>query len=168
MKKILLITVAATMLFSACGNNNTKKEQKQEEPVAQEAVVEEPAAPETTTWDHYDWLLVMPSEGWKVQNAYSDMGLEKLGEYKYIDLKDWSETTLEKCFEAQGCRAENKLDDVVVGDYTWNVFSKTDKYDLAAYTINAADGRVIRVGTNSYESVNDPDFMTVLQGFSFK
>ena len=93
MKKIFLIAAAAAMLFAACGNNNTKtnEPQAQNEPVVEEPVVEEPAAPETTNWDHYDWHLNLPSEGWKVSNAYSEMGIEYLEDWSDFNIKDWTE-----------------------------------------------------------------------------
>ncbi|MCR5013239.1 MAG: hypothetical protein K6A28_00525 [Bacteroidales bacterium] len=171
MKKTLLVATAAALLFASCGNNNTKKEQAQNEPVATETVVEEAPveeAPAVTTWDHYDWELTIPDEGWKVDNAYSEIGLEKLEEYIYFNVKDWTKTTVEKVAKAQGCLEENRLEDIVTGENTWTVYSKTEDFDVAAITIDPATERVVRVGVSGLTDPKDPTFMTVLEGFNFK
>ena len=168
MKKAFMIAAAAAMLFAACGNNNTKtdNQQAQNEPVVEEPVVEEPAAPETTTWDHYEWTLTMPNEGWKVSNAYSEMGVETADDYKYFQVKDYTKTTIEAC--TKDYPAENRLEDIVTGENTWTVYSNAGKYKLACYTYDPSREMVLRVATKDIDDPKDSRLMTILEGFNFK
>lgn len=173
MKKAFFIAAAAAMLFASCGNNNTKTDNKQaqnepavEEAVTEEPVAAEPAAPETTTWDHYEWTLTMPNEGWKVSNAYSEMGVETKADYKYFQVKDYTKTTVEEC--TKNYPAESHLEDIVTGDYTWTVISNAGKYKLACYSYDPSREMVIRVATEDIDDPKDERLMTILKGFSFK
>lgn len=171
MKKTLLVATAAALLFASCGNNNTKKEQAQNEPVATETVVEEAPveeAPAVTTWDHYDWELTIPDEGWVVDNAYSEIALEKEGENIYFNVKDMTNTTIADVAKGHGCLEENRLEDIVTGDNTWTVYAKSKKFDVVALTFDEAAKRVVRVGVSGLTDPKDPTFMTVLEGFNFK
>ena len=163
--------MAAMMIFAACGNNNTKtnNQQAQNEPVVEEPVVEEPAVPEFETYDHYEWQMTLPTAGWKVDNAYSEMGIDCLDEPAHLNVKDWKNTSLEKCIPNGGCLEENRQADVTFGDITWRVYTKTSWYGVACYTFNAElNNMVVRVGIESIEDPADPRLMTVLEGFSFK
>ena len=156
------------MLFAACGNNNTKTtdQQNQNEPAVEETVVEEPAAPETTTWDHYEWELTMPNEGWKVSNAYSEMGVETKDDYKYFQVKDYTKTTVEAC--TKDYPAESHLEDIVTGNNTWTVIANAGKYKIACYTYDPNREMVVRVATEDIDDPTDARLMTVLEGFNFK
>ena len=166
MKKAFMIAAAAAMLFAACGNNNTNKEQQaQNEPAVEETVVEEPAAPEMQNWDHYDWHMNLPVEGWKVSNAYSEMGIEDTSDWSSFNVKDWTKTTIEKC--TSNNPSENRLEDITVGDYTWTVFSNVGKYKVACYTFDPEREMVVRVGSENIEDLTDPRFVQVLEGFGF-
>ena len=172
MKKAFFIAAAAAMLFASCGNNNTKTNNQQtqnepvvEEPAVEEPAVEEPAAPETTTWDHYDWSMTLPNDGWKVSNAYSEMGIEELSDWSSFNVKDWTKTTIEKCTASNP--AENRLEDITVGDYTWTVFSNVGRYKVACYTFDPEREMVVRIGSENIEDLSDPRFVKVLEGFGF-
>jgi len=163
------------MMFVSCGNNNTKNEQEaQNEPaveqtVAEEAPAQEEAAPEPITYDHYEWTMTLPEEGWKVDNAYSEMGLERVGEYVYFLVKDWKNTSLEKCTKNGGCLEENRQEDIVTGDITWNVYTNANKNKVACYTfVPEHNNMVVCVSSEEIEDPKDARLMAVLQGFAVK
>lgn len=175
MKKIFLISAAAAMLFAACGNNNQNNNQQSqnepvvEEPIMEEPVVEEPAAPEFETYDHYEWQMTLPVKGWEVDNAYSEMGINCLDEKAHLNVKDWKNTSLEKCIPNGGCLEKNRQADIVIGDITWKVYTKTSWYGVACYTFNPDfNNMVVRVGIEGIEDPADPRLMKVLEGFAFK
>lgn len=167
MKKALFIAAAAAMLFAACGNNNTKTntQQAQNEPAVEEPIVEEPAAPETTNWDHYDWHMNLPTEGWKVSNAYSEMGIEYLEDWSDFNIKDWTEEDYDQFLTKYP--AGDYLEDIVIGDYTWKVIPNIGKYKLSFFTYNPDRKLAVRVGSEDIDDPTDERVQTVLRGFGF-
>ena len=177
MKKTLLFAAIAAMLFTACGNNNTKtntnNQQAQNEPVveetvAEEAVAEEPAAPETTTWDHYEWTMTIPNDGWKVSNAYSDMGIDYLEDWSHFNIKSWEEDNFEE-FLTKYPQAD-RFDNIVTDNYTW-IAVNTDKntsYKVSFYTYDPNRKMAVRVGSEDIADPTDERVLTVLKGFAFK
>lgn len=175
MKKAFFIAAAAAMLFAACGNNNTKANNQQaqnepavEETVTEEPVAEEPTAPETTTWDHYEWTMTIPNEGWKVSNAYSDMGIDYLEDWSHFNIKSWEEDDFEAFLTKYP--PEVRLDNIVTGDYTW-IVANTDKntsYKLSFYTYDPNRKLAVRVGSEDIADPKDERVLTVLNGFAFK
>ena len=158
------------MLFAACGNNNTKanNQQAQNEPAIEETVVEEPDAPETTTWDHYEWTMTIPNDGWKVSNAYSDMGIDYLADWSHFNIKSWDEDDFE-AFLTKYPPAD-RLDDIITGDYTW-VVANTDKdtrFKLSFFTYSPERKMAVRVGSEDIADPTDERVLTVLKGFAFK
>ena len=169
MKKALFFAAAAALLFAACGNNNTNtktnNQQAQNEPVVEEPVVEEPAAPEMQNWDHYDWHMNLPAEGWKVSNAYSEMGIEYLEDYSDFNVKDWTEEDFDKFLTKYP--AGDYLEDIVTGDYTWKVIPNIGKYKLSFFTYNPDRKMAVRVGSEDIDDPTDERVLTVLRGFGF-
>lgn len=174
MKKLYHFAIAAMVLFAmaACGNNNANQaeEKNSGDTLTKQAVseTEVPEAPQTITYDHYDWTLTLPNEGWKVDNAYSEMVIEKENEEVAFNVKDWTKTTIEKCAPNGGCLEENRQEDIVTGEYTWTVYTKTKLYGVACYTYDASREMVVRVGAENIEDPKDPRLMTVLKSFAFK
>ena len=168
MKKAFFIAAAAAMLFAACGNNSTKtnNQQAQNEPVVEEPVVEEPAAPETTLLDHYEWTMTMPNDGWKVSNAYSDMGIDYLEDWSHFNIKDWQEDNYEEFLTKYP--AGDYLEDIVTGDYTWKVIPNIGNYKLSFFTYDPNRKMAVRVGSEDIDDPNEERVMTVLKGFAFK
>ena len=156
------------MLFAACGNNNTKTtdQQNQNEPAVEETVVEEPAAPETTTWDHYEWTMTMPNDGWKVSNAYSDMGIDYLEDWSEFNIKSWDCEDYEEFLKKYP--ASDYLDDVVTGDYTWKVVPNIGSFKLSFFTYDPNRKMAARVGSEDIADPTDERVLTVLKGFAFK
>jgi hypothetical protein len=167
MKKAFMIAAAAAMLFTACGNNNTKtdNQQAQNEPAVEETVVEEPAVEETTLWDHYDWHLNLPNEGWKVSNAYSEMGIEYVEDWSDFNIKDWTEEDYDQFLTKYP--AGDYLEDIVTGDYTWKVIPNVGKYKLSFFTYNPDRKLAVRVGSEDIDDPNDERVQTILRGFGF-
>ena len=162
-----MIAAAAAMLFAACGNNNqNNNQQTQNEPVVEEPVVEEPAAPENTTWDHYEWTVTMPNNGWKVDNAYSDMGIDYLEDWSHFNLKDWDCEDFEEFLKKQP--AENAQDDIITDNYTWKVFKDLKGYKLFIVTYSPERKMAFRVGSDHITDPADERVLTVLNGFAFK
>lgn len=165
MKKFSHFAVAAVVMFAmaACGNANTNQQEVNngEEPVVENP---EPVAQEPTTYEHYEWQMTLPAEGWEVSNAYSDMGIDK--DNLHFNVKDWKDTTIERCAPNGGCLEENRQEDIVTGDYTWVVYTKTNSYDVACYTFDPIHNMVVRVGVETLEDPKDPRLMTVLEGFA--
>ena len=162
-----MIAAAAAMLFAACGNN-TKADNKttQNEPVVEETVVEEPAAPETTTWDHYEWTLTIPNEGWKVSNAYSDMGIDYLEDWSHFNIKDWDCEDFDQFLTKYP--PADRLENVVTGDYTWIVTTKAPGFKLSFFNYDPNRKLAVRVGSEDIEDPTDERVLTVLKGFAFK
>ena len=100
-------------------------------------------------------------------NAYSEMAVEKEGEDVVFNVKDWTKTTIEKC-TANGCLEENRQEDIVTGDYTWVVYTKAGKYDVACYTFDPDREMVVRIGAEKTDDPKDARLMAVLEGFAFK
>lgn len=170
MKKAFFMAAAAALLFAACGNSNAKtnNQQTQNEPVVEETVVEEPTEPETTTWDHYEWTMTIPNEGWKVSNAYSDMGIDYLEDWSHFNIKSWDEEDFEQFLTKYP--AADRLDNIVTGDYTWTVVNtdKNTSYKLSFYTYDPNRKIAVRVGSEDIADPTDERVLTVLKGFAFK
>ncbi len=168
MKKIYHLAMAAVVMFAmaACDNTttNNNNQQNQNEPVVEKPVVEEPAAPET--YDHYEWTMTLPVKGWEVSNAYSDMGIDTEG--VHFNVKDWKDTSIERCAPNGGCLEENRQEDIVTGDYTWTVYTKAGDYGVACYTFDPSRKMVVRVGAENIEDPKDARLLAVLNGFAVK
>ena len=170
MKKVFLVLLCAG-LFVACGNKNKVVEEQPAvdsvvvEEIVEEPVVEEPAAPETTLWDHYDWHLNLPNEGWKVSNAYSEMGIEYVEDWSDFNIKDWTEEDYDQFLTKYP--AGDYLEDIVTGDYTWKVIPNVGKYKLSFFTYNPDRKLAVRVGSEDIDDPNDERVQTILRGFGF-
>ncbi len=171
MKKLFYLGIAAAFAFAttACNSNNTTNEQEaeaQNEPAVEETVVEEPAAPET--FDHYEWTMTLPTDVWEVNVAYSDMGINKIGESIHFNIKDWKDTSIEKCAPNGDCLEENRQEDIVTGEYTWTVYTKAGNYGVACYTYDPTNKMVVRVGAEGIDDPKSADLMAILEGFAVK
>lgn len=176
MKKIHYFFMTAAFAFAmvACGSNTDTKDQDNsnepttEESVAEEPVVEEPAPAEPEVYDHWDWSVTLPAEGWDVFNGYSDMGISKPGEKIHFNIKDWKDTSIEKCVPNLGCLEENRQEDVTVGGINWTVYSNAGDYNLMFITFDPTRNMVVRIGVEDVEDLQDARLMTVLEGFAIK
>ena len=168
MKKAIMIAAAAAILFAACGNNNTKtdNQQAQNEPAVEETVVEESEVEANTVWDHYTWTMTMPNDGWKVDNAYSDMGIDYLEDWSHFNIKDWDCEDFDKFLTKYP--AEDYLEDIVTGDYTWKVFPNIGSYKLSFFTYDPNRKLAVRVGSEDIDDPTEERVLTVLNGFAFK
>lgn len=128
--------------------------------------VEEPI-PEPETYYHYsDYQITLPTEKWEVNIAYSNSGIRKKGSKLEFEVKHWDSPSLEKAIAKYP--AESRHDDIVIGDYTWKVFTDyNDYFKMCCYIYNTEKKYVVRVATDNLTDPTDPDLHEVLEGVRF-
>ena len=58
--------------------------------------------------------------------------------------------------------------ELVVGDYTWKVFTdENDYFKMSCYIYNSEKKYVVRVATDDITDANNPDLRTVLETVRF-
>ena len=128
--------------------------------------VEEPA-PEPETYYHYsDYQITLPTEKWEVNIAYSNSGIRKKGSKLEFEVKHWDSPSLEETISKYP--AESRHDDIVIGDYTWKVFTDdNDYFKMCCYIYNTEKKYVVRVATDDLTDPTNPDLREVLEGVRF-
>lgn len=169
MRNILLLLAVVSVAGMGC-NANGKTSEPVTEDVAnnveqenQEQTVE--AEPET--YYHYsDYQITLPTEKWEVDIAYSNSGIRKKGTKIEFEVKHWDSPSLEETISKYP--AETRHDDIVIGDYTWKVFTDdNDYFKMCCYIYNAEKKYVVRVATDNITDPTNPDLHEVLEGVRF-
>ena len=169
MRNILLFLAFVSVVGMGCNANGKASETVTEEVANNvEQEKEEPAvAPEPETHYHYsDYQITLPSEKWEVDIAYSNSGIRKKGSKLEFEVKHWDSPSLEKTISKYP--AESRHDDIVIGDYTWKVFTDdNDYFKMCCYIYNTEKKYVVRVATDNLTDPTDPDLHEVLEGVRF-
>ncbi len=169
MRNILLFLAFVSVAGMGCNANGKTSETVTEEVADNvEQVNEEPAvAPEPETYYHYsDYQITLPTEKWEVDIAYSNSGIRKKGSKLEFEVKHWDSPSLEKAIAKYP--AESRHDDIVIGDYTWKVFTDdNDYFKMCCYIYNTEKKYVVRVATDNLTDPTDPDLHEVLEGVRF-
>ncbi len=169
MRNILLFLAFVSVAGMGCNANGKTSETVTEEVADNvEQVNEEPAvAPEPETYYHYsDYQITLPTEKWEVNIAYSNSGIRKKGSKLEFEVKHWDSPSLEKTISKYP--AESRHDDIVIGDYTWKVFTDdNDYFKMCCYIYNTEKKYVVRVATDNITDPSDPDLHEVLEGVRF-
>ena len=169
MRNILLFLAFVSVAGMGC-NANGKTSEPVTEDVAnnveqenQEQTVE--AEPET--YYHYsDYQITLPTEKWEVDIAYSNSGIRKKGTKIEFEVKHWDSPSLEETISKYP--AESRHDDIVIGDYTWKVFTDdNDYFKMCCYIYNTEKKYVVRVATDNITDPTNPDLLEVLEGVRF-
>ncbi|MBO4613826.1 MAG: hypothetical protein J5709_01765 [Bacteroidales bacterium] len=169
MRNILLFLAFVSVAGMGC-NANGKTSEPVTEDVAnnveqenQEQTVE--AEPET--YYHYsDYQITLPTEKWEVDIAYSNSGIRKKGTKIEFEVKHWDSPSLEETISKYP--AESRHDDIVIGDYTWKVFTDdNDYFKMCCYIYNTEKKYVVRVATDNITDPTNPDLHEVLEGVRF-
>ena len=169
MRNILLFLAIVSVAGMGC-NANGKTSEPVTEDVAnnveqdnQEQTVE--AEPET--YYHYsDYQITLPTEKWEVDIAYSNSGIRKKGTKIEFEVKHWDSPSLEETISKYP--AESRHDDIVIGDYTWKVFTDdNDYFKMCCYIYNTEKKYVVRVATDNITDPTNPDLHEVLEGVRF-
>ena len=169
MRNILLFLAIVSVAGMGC-NANGKTSEPVTEDVAnnveqdnQEQTVE--AEPET--YYHYsDYQITLPTEKWEVDIAYSNSGIRKKGTKIEFEVKHWDSPSLEETISKYP--AESRHDDIVIGDYTWKVFTDdNDYFKMCCYIHNTEKKYVVRVATDNITDPTNPDLHEVLEGVRF-
>ena len=169
MRNILLFLAFVSVAGMGC-NANGKTSEPVTEDVAnnveqenQEQTVE--AEPET--YYHYsDYQITLPTEKWEVDIAYSNSGIRKKGTKIEFEVKHWDSPSLEETISKYP--AESRHDDIVIGDYTWTVFTDDkDYFKMCCYIYNTEKKYVVRVATDNITDPTNPDLHEVLEGVRF-
>ena len=169
MRNILLFLAFVSVVGMGC-NANGKTSETETDEVANnvEQEKEEPAvAPEPETYYHYsDYQITLPTEKWEVDIAYSNSGIRKKGSKLEFEVKHWDSPSLEKTISKYP--AESRHDDIVIGDYTWKVFTDdNDYFKMCCYIYNTEKKYVVRVATDDLTDPTNPDLREVLEGVRF-
>jgi len=135
-------------------------EQKKEES-------EKPAVSKPETYYHYsDYQITLPTEKWEVIIAYSNSGIKKIGSELEFEVKHWDSPSLEETISKYP--AESRHDDIVIGDYTWKVFTdENDYFKMCCYIYHTQKKYVVRVATDNITDPTNPDLHEVLEGVKF-
>ncbi|MBO7133271.1 MAG: hypothetical protein J6W06_03820 [Bacteroidales bacterium] len=172
MRNILLFLALISMVGMGCNCSGNTSEPANDEAETEnvEANVEqenEESATEPETYSHYsDYQITLPADKWEVTIAYSNSGIRKIGEKLEFDVKHWDSPSLEDAISKYS--AESRHDDIVVGDYTWKVFTDdNDYFKMSCYIYNSEKKYVVRVATDNITDPNNPDLRTVLEAVRF-
>lgn len=169
MRNILLFLAFISVVGMGCNANGKTSETVTEEVADNvEQVNEEQAvAPEPETHYHYsDYQITLPTEKWEVNIAYSNSGIRKKGSKLEFEVKHWDSPSLEETISKYS--AESRHDDIVIGDYTWKVFTAdNDYFKMCCYIYNTEKKYVVRVATDNITDPSDPDLHEVLEGVRF-
>ena len=170
MKKYLMILAIVSVAgMSANCNGKTAETAVVNEETAnnvEQENVKEPA-PEPETYYHYsDYQITLPTEKWEVNIAYSNSGIRKKGTKIEFEVKHWDSPSLEETISKYP--AESRHDDIVIGDYTWKVFTDdNDYFKMCCYIYNTEKKYVVRVATDNITDPTNPDLLEVLEGVRF-
>jgi len=165
---ILAIVSVAGMLASCNGNAKASENANEENVnVVEQETAEPVAAPEPETYYHYsDYQITLPTEKWEVNIAYSNSGIRKKGSKIEFEVKHWDSPSLEDAISKYS--AESRHDDIVIGDYTWKVFTAdNDYFKMSCYIYNTEKKYVVRVATDNITDPTNPDLLEVLEGVRF-
>ncbi len=169
---IVLSIISVAGMLASCNGNAKASENVNEEVETKnvEANVEqdnEESAPEPETYYHYsDYQITLPTEKWEVNIAYSNSGIRKKGSKLEFEVKHWDSPSLEETISKYP--AESRHDDIVIGDYTWKVFTDdNDYFKMCCYIYNTEKKYVVRVATDDLTDPNNPDLHEVLEGVRF-
>jgi len=165
---ILAIVSVAGMLASCNGNAKASENANEENVnVVEQETVEPEAVSEPETYYHYsDYQITLPTEKWEVNIAYSNSGIRKKGSKIEFEVKHWDSPSLEEAISKYS--AESRHDDIVIGDYTWKVFTAdNDYFKMCCYIYNTQKKYVVRVATDNITDPTNPDLLEVLEGVRF-
>ena len=169
---MILAVVSVAGMLASCNGNAKASEYANEETETKnvEANVEqdnEESAPEPETYYHYsDYQITLPTEKWEVNIAYSNSGIRKKGSKIEFEVKHWDSPSLEETISKYP--AESRHDDIVIGDYTWKVFTDdNDYFKMCCYIYNTEKKYVVRVATDNITDPTNPDLLEVLEGVRF-
>lgn len=169
MRNFLLILAFVSVAGMGCNANVKTSETVTEEVTnnVEQETPEEVVVSEPETYYHYsDYQITLPSEKWEVDIAYSNSGIRKKGSKLEFEVKHWDSPSLEKTISKYP--AESRHDDIVIGDYTWKVFTDdNDYFKMCCYIYNTEKKYVVRVATDDLTDPTNPDLREVLEGVRF-
>ena len=169
MRNILLFLAVFSIAGMGCNANG-----KTSEPVTEDVAInveqenQEPTVEaEPETYYHYsDYQITLPTEKWEVDIAYSNSGIRKKGTKIEFEVKHWDSPSLEETISKYS--PETRHDDIVIGDYTWKVFTDdNDYFKMCCYIYNTEKKYVVRVATDNITDPTNPDLHEVLEGVRF-
>lgn len=169
MRNILLFLAVFSIAGMGCNANG-----KTSEPVTEDVAInveqekQEPTVEaEPETYYHYsDYQITLPTEKWEVDIAYSNSGIRKKGTKIEFEVKHWDSPSLEETISKYP--PETRHDDIVIGDYTWKVFTDdNDYFKMCCYIYNTEKKYVVRVATDNITDPTNPDLHEVLEGVRF-
>ena len=169
MRNILLLLAIVSVAGMGCNANG-----KTSEPVTEDVAInveqekQEPTVEaEPETYYHYsDYQITLPTEKWEVDIAYSNSGIRKKGTKIEFEVKHWDSPSLEETISKYP--PETRHDDIVIGDYTWKVFTDdNDYFKMCCYIYNTEKKYVVRVATDNITDPTNPDLHEVLEGVRF-
>ena len=169
MRNILLILAFVSVAGIGCNANVKTSETVTEEVTnnVEQETPEQEVVSEPETYYHYsDYQITLPTEKWEVNIAYSNSGIRKKGSKLEFEVKHWDSPSLEKAIAKYP--AESRHDDIVIGDYTWKVFTDdNDYFKMCCYIYNTEKKYVVRVATDDLTDPTNPDLREVLEGVRF-
>ncbi len=169
MRNILLFLAFVSVAGMGCNANVKTSETVTEEVTnnVEQETPEQEVVSEPETYYHYsDYQITLPTEKWEVNIAYSNSGIRKKGSKLEFEVKHWDSPSLEKAIAKYP--AESRHDDIVIGDYTWKVFTDdNDYFKMCCYIYNTEKKYVVRVATDDLTDPTNPDLHEVLEGVRF-
>ena len=169
MRNILLFLAFVSVAGMGCNANVKTSETVTEEVTnnVEQETPEQEVVSEPETYYHYsDYQITLPTEKWEVNIAYSNSGIRKKGSKLEFEVKHWDSPSLEKAIAKYP--AESRHDDIVIGDYTWKVFTDdNDYFKMCCYIYNTEKKYVVRVATDDLTDPTNPDLREVLEGVRF-
>ena len=169
MRNILLFLAFVSVAGMGCNANVKTSETVTEEVTnnVEQETPEQEVVSEPETYYHYsDYQITFPTEKWEVNIAYSNSGIRKKGSKLEFEVKHWDSPSLEETISKYP--AESRHEDIVIGDYTWKVFTDdNDYFKMCCYIYNTEKKYVVRVATDDLTDPNNPDLHEVLEGVRF-
>ena len=158
MKKIQFAIAAAAVCMMVACTGQAGKDATVANADSTEVQAEPQEAAEPTVETRGTYKVAVPA-GWESKQYVSNMLLKKDG--VTVDVKEWSGNEITpKTLENVGCKAENKLDDIVTGDITWVGYK--DAKDFKKVYMGVVDNTVVRIGADDA----NVDLKPILEGVS--
>ena len=161
MKKIFsfAIVAAAAMMFAACSGTTNNQGEGTDSVATEEEVTEEVAEPRDVSRYSGHYTVSVPA-GWDWEDTVSELMINN----ENVALKFREGSDIEACKTNTGCTPENKAEEFLIGDISWEAYNTTrDEYQLLY--IAQLPQEVLMVWSTSPDPAN-PDARKILEAIT--
>ena len=168
MKKIFsfAIVAAAVGMMVSCGGKTTTAGENDSTATEEPVVEEEVAEPEIHERWNGDYVVTLPA-GWEADEYASEMIVKNDTKGLKLKFREFPGGNFDNCVKNSDCLEENRADDIVVGDVTWQVYkADRDEYH-SCYLAKFPNDEVIIVWASPDDPAN-ADVHEIIKGVALK